>query len=46
MKTTILDLVGVICLGAFAFFVWWPLPLLVVAIAALADLVADVHAKR
>lgn len=36
MLTTALDLLGVACLATFAFFVWWPLPLFVVGVAALA----------
>lgn len=35
MLTTLLDLLGVLCLAAFAWFVWPPLALLVVASAAL-----------
>ena len=33
--TTVLDLFGVVCLAAFAWFVWPPAALLVVAVAAL-----------
>jgi hypothetical protein len=36
MKTTILDLLGVICLMAFTWFVWHPLPLLIVGLSLLA----------
>lgn len=35
MKSTILDLVGVTALAAFAGFIWLPAALLVVGIAAL-----------
>lgn len=35
MFTTLLDLLAVACLGAFAWFVWPPLPLLVAGIACL-----------
>lgn len=34
--TTVLDLVAVICLALFAWFVWHPLPLAVVGVACLA----------
>jgi hypothetical protein len=34
--TTLLDLLAVACLAAFAWFVWEPLPLAVVGLAALA----------
>ena len=33
--TTVLDILSVVCLAAFAWFVWPPLVLLVVAAAAL-----------
>lgn len=33
--TTALDLAGIACLSAFVFFVWPPLPLLVVGVVAL-----------
>lgn len=33
--TTVLDILGVVCIAAFAWFVWPPLVLLVVAAAAL-----------
>ena len=33
--TTVLDLVGVVCLAGFAWFVWPPATLFVVAVAAL-----------
>lgn len=36
MFSTLLDLVAVVCLAAFAWFVWEPAPLLVVGLAALA----------
>lgn len=36
MFTTLLDLLAVICLAVFAWFIWPPLPLLVVGVAALA----------
>lgn len=36
MLTTALDLLGVVCLAAFAWFVWEPAPLLVVGAFALA----------
>jgi hypothetical protein len=35
MKTTILDLVGVLCLAAFAAFIWLPAALVVIGAAAL-----------
>lgn len=43
MRTTVLDLIGIICLAAFAFLVWPPLPLLVLGVAAL---VASWRASR
>lgn len=36
MLTTVMDVAGVALLAAFAFFVWAPLPLLVLGLAALA----------
>lgn len=36
MLTTALDLLGVAALAAFAFFVWPPLVLLIIGVAALA----------
>jgi hypothetical protein len=36
MLTTILDLIGIACLAAFAFFVWPPACLGVIGLAALA----------
>ena len=36
MLSTILDLLGVSALAMFAFFVWEPLPLLVLGVASLA----------
>lgn len=36
MLSTTLDLIGVTCLAALAWFVWAPLPLAVVGVAALA----------
>lgn len=45
MLTTLLDLLGVGCLAAFAFFVWPPLVLLVVGLAALAASVAREAAR-
>ena len=33
--TTVLDLLGVACLAVFAWFVWEPLPLLIVGLSAL-----------
>lgn len=36
MLTTLLDLVAIACLAVFAWFVWAPLPLLVVGLACLA----------
>lgn len=36
MLTTALDLLGAACLAAFAWFVWPPLVLLVIGLAALA----------
>lgn len=36
MLTTALDLLGVACLAAFAWFVWEPLPIVVVGLASLA----------
>lgn len=35
MKTTILDILGVIFLASFAYFIWPPAPLLVIGAAAL-----------
>ncbi len=37
MLTTLLDLLGVACLAVFAWFVWFPLPLLVLGVAALLE---------
>lgn len=36
MLTTALDLLGVACLATFAWFVWEPLPIVVVGLASLA----------
>ena len=36
MLTTFLDLLGIACLAAFAFFVWPPACLIVIGVAALA----------
>lgn len=36
MLTTVLDLIAIVCLAVFAWFVWPPLPLLVVGLACLA----------
>lgn len=36
MLTTVLDLLGIGLLAAFAWFLWWPLTLLVLGVAALA----------
>jgi hypothetical protein len=36
MVTTLLDLLGVACIAAFAFFVWPPACLAVIGLAALA----------
>jgi hypothetical protein len=33
--STVLDLLGVVCLAVFAFFVWEPAALLVIGVAAL-----------
>lgn len=35
MLTTILDLLGIGLLAAFAWFLWWPLVLLVLGVSAL-----------
>lgn len=35
MLTTVLDLAGIVLLAGFAFFLWWPLVLLVLGVSAL-----------
>lgn len=35
MKVELLEVIGVACLAAFAFFVWMPAPLLVIGVACI-----------
>lgn len=46
MLTTLLDLLGLTLIAAFAWFVWPPLPLLVCGVAVLAASYAEPWRKR